>query len=189
MVRRWSTSRRENPLGLGERFPNRSAGGDAPGGRRYHPGVRGFQLAPAGEFPRDAAVAAALAAAVLLVFLQELGQRLRHEEHRAWWASNGRDVLNLAGIAAMAGSLRLYGFPGPAALLAGGLFTLLTYGSYVLAVDVARVRRPRLLAVGTGWAVVGLLLLFPEPVLAFLGQVAGALFPGFAAGANGFSAR
>jgi len=131
--------------------------------------------------PRGIAAAAALAAAALLVVLQELGQRLRREEHRAWWASNGRDVLNLAGFAAVALSLRLYGFPGPAAVLAGGIFTLLTYGAYVLAADVARVRHPRALAVAAGWAVVGLLLLFPEPVLGFLGQVAGALFLGLAA--------
>lgn len=144
--------------------------------------MKGFELVSSGGIPRGIGAAAAVASAVFLVVLQEMGQRLRREEHRAWWASNGRDVLNLAGFAAMALSLRLYGFAGPAALVVGGLFTLLTYGAYVLAADLARVRHPRALAVATGWAVVGLVLLFPEPVLAFLGQVAAALFLGLAVG-------
>ena len=138
----------------------------------------GFELLTASGFPRSAAAAAALAAAALLVLLQELGHRLRREEHRAWWASNGRDVTNAAGFAAIALSLRLYGFPGPAALLAGGIFTMLVYGSYVLAADVARARHPKALAVAAGWALVGLLLLFPRPVAFFLGGLASALFPG-----------
>jgi len=149
------------------------------GGRgRYHRSVRGFELVAAGGFPRGLAAVAALAAAALLVLLQEVGHRLRREEHRAWWASNGRDVLNAAGFAAIALSLRLYGFPGPAALLSGGTFTVLIYGSYVLAADVARARHPKALAVTASWALVGLLLFFRQPVLSFLGGLAGALFPG-----------
>ncbi len=140
--------------------------------------VRGFELLPARGLPRGLAVAAALGAAALLVLLQELGQRLRRDEHRAWWASNGRDVLNAAGFAGVAVSLGFYGFPGPAALLAGGIFTVLTYGSYVLAADLTRARHPRAIAIAVGWAVVCLLLVFPEPVLGFLGNLAGALFPG-----------
>ena len=140
--------------------------------------MRGFELSPASGFPQGVAAAAALAASALLVLLQELGERLRREEHRAWWASNGRDVLNLAGFAAIGASLRLYGFPGPAALLAGGLFTLMTYGAYVLVADLLRARHPRALAVAAGSLEVGLLLAFPGPVLAFLGGLAAALFPG-----------
>jgi len=143
--------------------------------------VRGFELLPAGGLQRGVAAAAALAAAALLVLMQELGQRLRGEEHRAWWASNGRDVLNAAGFGGVAAALRFYGLPGPAALLAGGMFTVLTYGAYVLAADVAQVRHPRALAIAAGWALVGLLLAFPGPVLGFLGDLAGALFPGVSA--------
>jgi len=151
--------------------------------------VRGFEPSTASGLPRILAAAAALAASALLVLLQELGQRLRREEHRAWWAGNGRDVLNLAGFASIALSLRLYGFPGPAALLLGGVFTLLTYGSYVLFADVARVRHPRALAVASGCLVVGLLLAFPEPVASVLGRFAGALFSGIGARASGVNAE
>jgi len=140
--------------------------------------VRGFEVLPAGGFPRGAAAAAALGAAALLVLLQEAGERLRREEHRAWWASNGRDVLNGVGFGAIAGALHLFGYPGPAALLSGGITTLAAYGAWVLAADVARLRHPRLAAVAAGWVLVGLLLLYPDAVLGILGRVAGALFPG-----------
>jgi hypothetical protein len=140
--------------------------------------VRGFELLAAGEGRRAAAVVAALVATALLVLLQEVGERLRREEQRAWWASNGRDVLNALGFAAIAGALRLYGYPGPAALLAGGAFTLGAYGAFVLAADVARLAHPRATAIAAGWALAGLLLAFPEPVLRALGLLAARLFPG-----------
>jgi hypothetical protein len=141
-------------------------------------GVTGFELQPSEGPWREVAVAAALAAAALLVLLQEAGERLRREEHRAWWASNGRDVLNAVGFAAFAGALHLYGYPGPAALLAGGAATLAAYGAWVIAVDVARLRHPRLAAIAGGWALSGLLLAYPRVVVGALGRVAAALFPG-----------
>ena len=36
----------------------------------------------------------------LLVWFQELGQWLKREERRAWWAGHGRDLLNAAGLTA-----------------------------------------------------------------------------------------
>ena len=130
--------------------------------------MRGFDLQPAPGPWREVAVAAALAAAALLVLLQEAGERLRREEHRAWWASNGRDVLNVVGFAAFAGALYLHGYPGPAALLAGGAATLAAYGAWVIAADVARLRHPRLAAIAGGWALSGLLLAFPGHVVGLL---------------------
>lgn len=144
--------------------------------------MRGFELQPAVPPWQEVAVGAALAAATLLVLLQEAGERLRREEHRAWWASNGRDVLNGVGFAAFAGALHLYGYPGPAALLAGGAATLAAYGAWVLAADVARLRHPRLAAIAGGWAFSGLLLAFPANVVGALGRVASALFPGLGGG-------
>jgi hypothetical protein len=140
--------------------------------------VRGFELLPTGEVPRGTAAAVALCAAALLVLLQEAGERLRREEHRAWWASNGRDLLNVVGFAALTGALHLAGYPGPAALLAGGIAILAAYGAWVLVADVARLRHPRIAAIAAGWALVWLLLARPHSVLGFLGRLAGALFPG-----------
>ena len=140
--------------------------------------MNGFDLRPALPPWREVAIAAALAAAALVVLLQEAGERLRREEHRAWWASNGRDVLNALGFAAFAGALHLHGYPGPAALVAGGVAMLAAYGAWVLAADVLRLRHPRAAAIAGGWAIAGLLLAFPEAVAGALGRAAAALFPG-----------
>src|SRR5512147_1906447 len=92
-----------------------------------------WSLEPTSTVPRAAAGAAHLAAMVLFVWFQEIGQRLRREEHRAWWAGTGRDLLNAAGLAAIAFSLHAAGFPGAAALLAGGTETLVIFGIYTWA--------------------------------------------------------
>lgn len=49
--------------------------------------------------------------------LERLQFRLRFMEKRLWWASNGRDVLNLLALGAMIGTLALVGFGGPLALV------------------------------------------------------------------------
>ncbi len=87
--------------------------------------------------------AAFVAAVVAFLFVQELGLRFRREEHRVWWASSGRDLLNVAGLVAVAGALRLCGFSWPAALLVGGSLTLAMFGASVLVATQLETAHPR----------------------------------------------
>ncbi len=120
--------------------------------------------------------AAYLAAVVLFLLLQEVGLRLRREEHRAWWAGTGRDLLNAAGCAAIGGSLWLFGFPAPAALLLGGTITLVLFGGYVFFATQTSVARPRAWAVGIGLLVAVPVLLWPSEVLSGAQAMIDALF-------------
>ncbi|HEY3449497.1 MAG TPA: hypothetical protein VGK67_24295 [Myxococcales bacterium] len=70
-------------------------------------------------FERWAALAAWIASLGLAVVLQRWQVGLRRLERSRWWASNGRDVLNLAALALLMESLRAMGFPRPEALLVG----------------------------------------------------------------------
>ncbi len=133
--------------------------------------------------PRDGAArllaaAAYLAAVGAFLWLQELGLRLRREEHRAWWAGSGRDLLNLAGLAAIAWALRLVGYSWPAALLVGGTLTLLLFGASVLVATALEVARPRAWSIGAGLALALPALIFPGELMAAFAAVAGALFGG-----------
>jgi hypothetical protein len=77
------------------------------------------------------AVAAYLAAVTAFLLAQEVGIRLRRDEQRAWWAGSGRDLLNVAGLVAIASALRAVGLSWPAALLVGGTLTLAMFGASV----------------------------------------------------------
>lgn len=136
-----------------------------------------WALEARGETARAAAAAAYLVAVALLVALQELGVRLRREEARAWWAGNGRDLLNALGFAAVAASLRAYGFPLPAALATGGTLTLALFGTSVFMDRQDRIVRRRAWALVAALALAAPVLLFPRPLLALLGKVARRLFP------------
>jgi hypothetical protein len=120
--------------------------------------------------------AAYVAAVVAFLFVQELGLRLRREEHRAWWAGAGRDVLNVAGLVAVAGALRLCGFAWPAALLVGGSVTLAMFGASVLVATQLDTAHPRAWSFAVGAAFALPVLLWPAEVLAAFAAVAGALF-------------
>jgi hypothetical protein len=116
-----------------------------------------------------------LGAVVAFLLVQELGLRLRREERRAWWAGTGRDLLNVAGLVAIAGALRLVGLSAAAALLVGGTLTLLMFGASVL---FASTSHPRRWAFVAGLALAVPVLLFPGAVLAAYARLARALFPG-----------
>ena len=60
--------------------------------------------------------AAFFVALCLTGILERVQFRLRFLETRTWWASNGRDVLNLAALAMLFGSAWLMGFSAPLAL-------------------------------------------------------------------------
>ncbi|MGC4000810.1 MAG: hypothetical protein QM767_26505 [Anaeromyxobacter sp.] len=123
-----------------------------------------------------AADALYLAAVGLFLGLQRLGLRLRREEHQAWWAGTGRDLLNVAGLLAIGGALHLLGLSWPAALLVGGTQTLLLFGVAVFLATQTSTRHPLV------WSLLaGLLLSVPvlgwrEEVVAGFGGVALALF-------------
>ncbi len=120
--------------------------------------------------------AAYLGAVVAFLFAQEAGLRLRREERRAWWAGSGRDLINTAGLLAIAGALRLVGFPAAGALLVGGTLTLLLFGASVFAATQTGTRHPRAWAFAAGLVLAIPVLLFPAEVLGGFARLAAALF-------------
>lgn len=136
-----------------------------------------WTLEPRSPQARVAAALACAAAVALLVLLQELGLRLRREEQRAWWAGNGRDLLNAVGFAAVAGALRAYGFPLPAAIVVGATTVLAAFGISVFAELRLPPARRRAVALLAALAVASPVLLFPAEVLRGLSRVAAVLFP------------
>lgn len=137
-----------------------------------------WTLEPTSALPRAAAGAAHLGAMALLLWFQEIGQVLRREEHRAWWAGSGRDLLNGAGLAAIAASLHGAGYPGSAALLVGGTETLLLFGIYTFATRRTGLAHPRIWSIAIGVAVCLPAILWPAAVLHGLALLAAGLFPG-----------
>jgi hypothetical protein len=133
-------------------------------------------IEPRSGAARLLAAAVYLAAVLAFLLLQEVGLRLRRDEHRAWWAGTGRDLLNVAGLAAIAGALRLLGVSWPAALLVGGTLTLLLFGASVLFATVA-MPHPRAWAVATGLVLALPVLAFTPDVVELFASAARALFP------------
>ncbi len=131
----------------------------------------------AGE--RTLAAVLYLAAVALLVLLQEVGLRLRREERRAWWAGNGRDLLNAVGCAAVTAALCAYGFPVPAALVVGASLTLVLFGTSIFMETRAGIARPRAWALAAALVIAVPILLVPGMVVRAVARVAAALFPSF----------
>jgi hypothetical protein len=129
-------------------------------------------------------MAAALHLGAVVAFLhgQGLGLWLRRAEHRAWWASSGRDLLNVAGLVAIAGTLHLVGLSWPAALLVGGTQTLLLFGATVFLATQTETRHPRAWALAAGLALSLPLLAYRAEVVAAFGAAAAALFASQATG-------
>ncbi len=130
-----------------------------------------------GALARAVAAGCYLASVALLVLFQELGLWLRREERRAWWAGNGRDVLNAVGFAAVTASLRAYGFPLAGALFAGATLTLALFGVSIFMETQARTARPRAWALAVGLVLAAPVLAFPGEVLGAFARAALALFP------------
>jgi hypothetical protein len=57
--------------------------------------------------------------------LERVQYRLRADEGRAWWASNGRDVLNAVALGSVSAGLWVYGFRGPLVVCVAGTLVLL----------------------------------------------------------------
>jgi hypothetical protein len=138
-----------------------------------------WTLEPRGMGGKALAAGLYLASVALLVLLQEVGLWLRREERRAWWAGNGRDLLNALGFGAVAAALRAYGFPLPAALVTGASLTLVLFGTSIFMETRTSTRHPRGWALAVGLAIAVPVLLFPGTVLEAVGSIAAALFPEF----------
>lgn len=136
-----------------------------------------WSIEPRGGADRVLAVAAFTGAVAAFLFVQEVGLRLRRAEARRWWAGSGRDLLNAAGLLAIAGALRLGGFSGAAALLVGGTLTLLMFGASVLVATQTRTAHTRAWAFALGAALALPVLLVPAAILRAFAALAGALFP------------
>ncbi|HEY0839238.1 MAG TPA: hypothetical protein VGD74_03530 [Vulgatibacter sp.] len=76
------------------------------------------------ELPLPATAAILLAALVLFVGCQQLAFRLREEERRTWWASNGRDLVNALAAVALSFSVWLVGIALPLSIILGCTLTL-----------------------------------------------------------------
>jgi hypothetical protein len=126
------------------------------------------------------AVGAYLAAVTAFLLVQELGIRLQREEHRAWWAGSGRDLLNVGGLVAIGSALRALGLSWPAALLVGGALTLAMFGASVfIGIQLAWAHR-RAWSFFAGLLCAIPLLAWLEPVAGLLARATAALFPGLA---------
>jgi len=88
--------------------------------------------------------------------------RLRADEGRAWWASNGRDVLNAVALGAVSAGLWVYGFRGP--------LVVCVAGTLVLLLSMAQMRLESRL--GSTWWSDGVALALGAPVLVAPGAVA-----------------
>jgi hypothetical protein len=94
--------------------------------------------------------------------LERVQYRLRADEGRAWWASNGRDVLNAVALGTVSSGLWIYGFRGP--------LVVCVAGTLVLLLSICQMRlesRP-----GSTWWSVGVALALGLPVLIAPGAVA-----------------
>ena len=135
-----------------------------------------WALQPRDDAERTLARLALLAAVAGAVRLEELGEYLRREEHRAWWAGHGRDVINGAAVLVLSAGLVLLGFPAPAAFLGGGLMTLTLTGVSALEARLPERLHPRAMAIAMGMVIVLPLLLWPADVVKGLDGLATALF-------------
>ncbi|HUM13631.1 MAG TPA: hypothetical protein VLT82_21975 [Myxococcaceae bacterium] len=66
-----------------------------------------------------------LASVGLAGLLERAQYRLRANESRAWWASNGRDVVNAVALGSVSSGLWVYGFRGPLVVCVAGTLVLL----------------------------------------------------------------
>jgi hypothetical protein len=103
-----------------------------------------------------------LASVAIAGLLERVQYRLRADEARAWWASNGRDVLNAVALGAVSSGLWIHGFRGPLVVCVAGTLVLL------LSICQMRLESRR----GSSWWSVGVALALGSPVLVAPGQVA-----------------
>jgi hypothetical protein len=102
-----------------------------------------------------------LLALCLTAYLERLQFRLKATEASTWWASNGRDVVNVGALAAMWVGLRAVGFAGPSSLAIAATLVLVLS---VLQPSIGRLPHPRLWSVLVALALGAPVLLAPRAV-------------------------
>jgi hypothetical protein len=80
---------------------------------------------PLPEEARWVATLVFLALLGVVALLERLQYRLREEEPARWWASNGRDVVNVFALGTMTLGLTVLGFAGPLAFGIAASFVIL----------------------------------------------------------------
>ena len=81
----------------------------------------GDWTAEGGPWPALAFLTSVVAAGLL----ERVQYRLRASEGRAWWASNGRDVVNAVALGCVSAGLWAYGFRGALVVCVAGTLVLL----------------------------------------------------------------
>ena len=105
-----------------------------------------------GEVAEGVGLLAILTAVLLTVLLQRWQLSLKDQEQQTWWASNGRDLINLGSWFALWGALTLVGFPGPSGAAVAGTLIM-----YMFLLEKALVTFPHVPLAGVGVLVAALL--------------------------------
>lgn len=123
---------------------------------------------------RPVAVGVFLLLLGVVALLERLQYRLRDQEPARWWASNGRDVVNVFALAMMTVGLGVLGFSGPLAFgIAASFVILLSASQGALELHPNAV----FLSVVVALALGGPILFTPGPLAAGYHGLVKALFP------------
>lgn len=136
------------------------------------PALGGYQPLPEGA--RAGSIAVFLALLCGVAWLERFQYRLREAEPARWWASNGRDVVNVFALAMMTLGLKVLGFGGPLAFGIAASFVIL-----LSACQGAFERHPRavLLSLATALLLSAPILLAPAQLASGYRGWVQALFP------------
>lgn len=119
-------------------------------------GLRGYEST--GLLARPLGSAAFLAAVLVVSYLERLQFKLRAMEGSKWWASNGRDVLNLLALMFMIAGLKIIGFSGPLSLCVAATIVIVLSA---LQLELDKHRHQGLWSLGVGVVLSAPVLVFP----------------------------
>lgn len=117
-----------------------------------------------------------VAALLLFVYLQKVALRLRQEEVHAWWASNGRDVVNGLAAVTLSGAIWLQGMAPWLAIFIGCSLTLALALIHAGVVKLGA-RAPWKVVLVAAFLLGAPLVLAPEPVAEATAAALRAAFP------------
>lgn len=110
---------------------------------------------------------------IVVSYLERLQFRLRRLEGSKWWASNGRDVLNLLALLLMIGALKVIGFTGPLSLCIAATVVIVLSA---LQMELDKHRHQGLWSLIVGLVLSAPVLAFPAQTDAFFTRAISALF-------------
>lgn len=134
-------------------------------------GLQGYE--PQGTLARPLGTVTYLAAVFVVSFLERWQFKLRAQEGSRWWASNGRDVLNLFALLFMIGGLHVIGFSGPLSLCIAATIVILLSA---LQLELDKHRHQSLWSLGVGFVLSAPVLVFPGRTDALFKRAIVALF-------------